>query len=58
LKPHLADYYRVMSNFMLRKGLITQEEHDGLVPNVVLTGPARDLVMPEDTTDEELFLEQ
>lgn len=58
LKPHMADYYRVMSNFMLRKGLITQEEHDVLKPDVTLTGPARDLVMPEDTTGEEPFLEQ
>jgi hypothetical protein len=54
LKPYIADYYRVMSNFMLRKGLITEAEHATLVPNVVLTGPARDLVLPEDTVEEEL----
>ena len=34
---------------MLRKNLITQQEFDALVPNVILTGPARDAVVPIDT---------
>jgi len=49
LKPYLADYYRVVSNFLLRKNLITQEEYDGIVPNVVLKGVAREMVVPSDT---------
>jgi hypothetical protein len=49
LKPYLADYYRVVSNFMLRKNLITQEEYDSIVPNVVLKGIAHDIVVPSDT---------
>jgi hypothetical protein len=49
LKPFLASYYRIVSNFLLRKGLITQEEHDNLLPNVKITGPAHELIMPTDT---------
>lgn len=49
LKPYFADYYRVVSNFLLRKNLITQEEHDALVPVVELKGPAREMVVPSDT---------
>jgi hypothetical protein len=45
----MADYYRVVSNFMLRKNLIDQIQHDALVPNVVLTGPAKDYLLPKDT---------
>lgn len=53
LKPYMAGYYRVVSNFMLKKNLITQPEFDALVPNVTLTGPARDAVIPVDTLDQE-----
>jgi len=49
LKPYLADYYRVVSNFMLRKNLITQEEYDAIVPNVALKGIAHEMVVPSDT---------
>lgn len=52
LKPYLADYYRVVSNFMLRKNLITQPEHDQLIPAVELKGPAREMVVPSDTIPE------
>ncbi len=53
LKPYLADYYRLVSDFMLRKNLITQEEHDNLKPNILLIGPAREMVVPSDTIPEE-----
>lgn len=55
LKPYLADYYRVVSNFLLRKNLITQTEYDQIVPNVELKGIAREMVVPSDTipTDED-----
>ena len=53
LKSYLADYYRVVSNFMLRKNLISQNEYDNIVPNVVLTGPAREFVVPTDSLPED-----
>ena len=49
LKPYLADYYRVVSNFLLRKNLITQSEYDNIVPNVELKGIAHEMVVPSDT---------
>ena len=49
LKPYLADYYRIVSDFMLRKNLITQEEYANLLPNINLTGPAKQLIIPKDT---------
>jgi len=49
LKPYLADYYRVVSNFMLKKNLITQQEYDAITPNVKLEGPAKNIVVPGDT---------
>lgn len=49
LKPYLADYYRIVSDFMLRKNLITSEDHAKLLPNVNLTGPAREMIVPKDT---------
>jgi len=49
LKPYLADYYRVMTNFMLRKELITQQEYDAVKPSVTLKGAALEMVLPKDT---------
>ncbi|HRH65602.1 MAG TPA: biosynthetic peptidoglycan transglycosylase [Bacteroidia bacterium] len=54
LKPYFADYYRVVSNFLLRKNLISQEEHDALVPVIELKGPAREMVVPSDTIPEDV----
>jgi hypothetical protein len=53
LKPYFADYYRVVSNFMLRKNLINQEEYDAIQPNVKLTGAARAAIIPSDTIPQE-----
>jgi membrane peptidoglycan carboxypeptidase len=53
LKPAMADYYRIVSDFMLKKNLITQQEHDELKPHVELTGPARTVLLPVDTLKEE-----
>ncbi|MBP6428301.1 MAG: transglycosylase domain-containing protein [Bacteroidia bacterium] len=58
LKPYLANYYKNVSNFMLRKQMITEQERDNLFPNVQVTGRARDLIMPNDTIlveEEEIF---
>ncbi len=49
LKPYLADYYRVVANFLLRKNLITPEQHEALQPIVELKGPAKEMVVPSDT---------
>jgi len=51
LKPYLADYFRIMTNFMLKKELITQQEYDAVVPNVTLKGPALEMVLPKDTAE-------
>ncbi|MBK6986819.1 MAG: hypothetical protein IPH33_00475 [Bacteroidetes bacterium] len=58
LKPYLANYYRIVSNFMLKKELITQQEHDILLPNVQVVGPAKELILPTDTVlveEKEIF---
>ncbi len=49
LKPYLADYYRVVSNFLLRKELISQNQYDSIIPNVQLSGVAREQVVPTDS---------
>ena len=53
LKPYFENYYRVVSNFLLKKNLITQIEHDALVPIIELKGPAREMVVPSDTIPED-----
>lgn len=50
LKPYLSDYYRIMSNFMLKKSLISQEQYDALKPEIILNGPARELIVKTDST--------
>lgn len=49
LKPYLVDYYRVVSNFMLKKNLITEAEYNSIEPRVELKGPAKEIVVPSDT---------
>jgi hypothetical protein len=58
LKPYFADYYRVVSNFMLRKNLINQDEYDGIQPNVNLTGAARAAIIPTDSIPQEEDIEE
>jgi hypothetical protein len=53
LKPYLGDYYRIVSDFMLKKNLINQQEHDNLLPHVTLVGPAREMVIPTDSIPRE-----
>ena len=58
LKPYLANYYKNVANFMVRKQMITEQERDNLLPNVQVTGLARDLIMPIDTVlidEEDIF---
>ncbi|MBM3404214.1 MAG: hypothetical protein FJY10_04920 [Bacteroidetes bacterium] len=51
LKPDMAGYYRLVADKMLKKELISQEERDLLVPDVSLTGYAKDLLIRRDTID-------
>lgn len=50
LKEYLAGYFRLVSNFMLKKNLITQEQFDELKPEIQLNGPAREKIAPADTS--------
>jgi membrane peptidoglycan carboxypeptidase len=57
LKPELADYYRLVSEKMLRKGWATQHDVDRLVPDVELRGPAKDLLRKQDTLTSDRFID-
>jgi len=60
LRAHLADYYRLVSNKMLRKGWISERDTVKLIPDVELKGPALQFlkkdVMQVDTTNESPFI--
>ncbi|HUW06291.1 MAG TPA: biosynthetic peptidoglycan transglycosylase [Williamwhitmania sp.] len=43
-KPFVGDYYRLVKNFMLRRGQITQEEYDNTQPIDKVTGLALELL--------------
>jgi len=49
LREFLASYYKLMSEKMLHKELIAQEDFDGLLPQVELKGLAKSLVLPADS---------
>ena len=49
LREFLASYYKLMSEKMLRKELITQQDFDALLPQVELKGLAKSLVLPADS---------
>lgn len=49
LKEYLQGYYKLLSGKMLRREMITQQEHDELVPDVELTGPAKLILLPADS---------
>lgn len=49
LRDFLASYYKLMSDKMLHKELITQQDFDALVPQVELKGLAKSLVLPADS---------
>lgn len=50
LKPHVADFYRIIANHLVRKEIITEEQKNNLVPNISITGRAKDLILIKDTT--------
>lgn len=49
LREFLASYYKLMSEKMLHKELITQGDFDALLPQVELKGIAKSLVLPADS---------
>lgn len=54
LQPYMAEFYQLVSGKMLKKGWITQDEHDKLKPEVNLRGPARLMLKnPVDTLIEQ-----
>ena len=40
-KPSVSDYYRFVKNFMLHRGIITQEIYDATLPIPALEGAAK-----------------
>jgi hypothetical protein len=49
LKPHVADFYRIIANHLVRKEIITEEQKLALLPDINLTGPAKELILIKDT---------
>ena len=49
LKPHVADFYRIIANHLVRKEIITEDQKLALLPDINLTGPAKDLIFIKDT---------
>lgn len=49
LKENQLDYYRLIASRLAAKGLLTEEEAETFVPQVEITGPARDLILSPDT---------
>ncbi len=49
LRDFLASYYKLVSEKMFHKGLITQKDYDALLPQVVLKGSAKWAILPPDS---------
>jgi membrane peptidoglycan carboxypeptidase len=49
LKPHVADFYRIIANHLVRKEIITEEQKLTLLPAIDLTGPAKELILIKDS---------
>ena len=58
LRGYLEGYYRLLAGIMLRRGQITQTEYDSLTPHIVLHGPAREIVLPTDSSGTDPWLEE
>jgi membrane peptidoglycan carboxypeptidase len=54
LRGSVANYYRLISGIMVRRGLISQAEYENLQPRVNLYGRARDLIVTAEMPPEEL----
>lgn len=49
LKPHVADFYRIIANHLVRKEIITEDQKLALLPDIALVGPAKDLILIKDS---------
>jgi hypothetical protein len=49
LKPHVADFYRIIANHLVRKEIITEDQKLALLPDIALVGPAKELILIKDT---------
>lgn len=49
LKPHVADFYRIIANHLVKKEIITEEQKLALLPDIQVTGPAKELILIKDT---------
>jgi membrane peptidoglycan carboxypeptidase len=57
LKPSLGGFYLNIASRLLNNGLITQEDFNGVAPNIILNGPAKNLVLLSDSiTSDSLIL--
>lgn len=57
LRPFLADYYRVVANFLKHKNLITENEYNDLKPSIDVVGEARKLLHQNDSIPDD-FIER
>lgn len=57
LKPYLADYYRIVSEFMLRRGQIQPSDTVHLDTRLTLQGNARYMITTRDTTQTDTLIE-
>ena len=48
LKEDRRGFFNVLSEILYKKGIITEEQHDSFLPDVKLTGPAKQLIAPKD----------
>lgn len=49
LKPHVADFYRIIANHLVKKEIITEEQKLALVADIEIKGPAKELILIKDT---------
>jgi hypothetical protein len=49
LKPHVADFYRIIANHLVRKEIITEDQKTNLTTDIAITGPAKELILIKDT---------
>ncbi len=50
LKAHVKSYFTLIANHLIRKGVITEEQKNAIVPEINLVGRAKELTVKLDTT--------
>ena len=53
IKPYFADYFKLIIQRMISRGVATEADTRGLTPDIKLTGPARKLIMPGEDIPEQ-----